>query len=85
MVDIILSPRGTEILANATPNNLGLASLVRVYATANSTVTVAAANTDIIGSFTIPAGFVEIVAKDPTDTIVCSPISTLLCTSVAYR
>ena len=85
MVDIILSLRGTEVTANATPSNIGLASVVRVYATANSTVTVADASTAIIGSFTIPAGFVEIVAKNPTDTIVCSPADTLRCTSVAYR
>ena len=38
-----------------------------------------------IGTFTIPAGFVEIVAKEPTDTIACSPNDSLLCTPLAYR
>ena len=84
MVDIVLKLRGEQVTANGTPTSLGDASLVRVYAVANSVVTVA--NTGgTIGSFTIPGGFVEIVAKNPTDTIACSPDDSLLCTPLAYR
>jgi hypothetical protein len=84
MVDIILKLRGQQVTANTTATTLSDASLVRVYAAANSVVTVA--NTGgTIGTFTIPAGFVEIVAKEPTDTIACSPDDSLLCTPLAYR
>lgn len=84
MVDIILKLRGVQVTANTTATTLSDASLVRVYAVANSVVTVA--NTGgTIGTFTIPAGFVEIVAKEPTDTIACSPNDSLMCTPLAYR
>lgn len=84
MVDIVLSLRGAQVTANTTATNLGEASLVRVYAVANSVVTVA--NTGgTIGSFTIPGGFVEILAKNPTDTVSCTPDNSLLCTPIAYR
>jgi|TARA_R110000782_G_scaffold2192_7_gene8623 hypothetical protein len=84
MVDIILQLKGQEVVANTTATTLSNASLVRVYAVANSVVTVA--NTSgTIGTFTIPGGFVEIVSKDPTDTIACAPNDSLLCTPLAYR
>ena len=84
MVDIILKLKGSQFTANSTANTVSGASLVRVYATANSVVTVA--NTGgTIGTFTIPAGFVEVLAKEPTDTIACSPDDSLLCTPLAYR
>lgn len=84
MVDIILKVKGSQITANGTANTISGASLVRVYATANSVVTVA--NTGgTIGTLTIPGGFVEIISKDPTDTIACSPDDSLLCTPIAYQ
>jgi hypothetical protein len=84
MVDIILQLKGSQVSANTTATTISNASLVRVYAVANSVITVA--NTSgTIGTFTIPGGFVEIVAKEPTDTLACSPNDSLLCTPLAYR
>jgi hypothetical protein len=57
--------------------------LVRVYSpSANTLVTIASGNT-IIGSFTMGADSVEIVEKNPTDTISASV--TILCTPVSYK
>ena len=83
MVDIILKLKGSQVTANGVGNNISTASLVRVYAVANSVVTVAN-TTGTIGTLTIPGGFVEIISKDPADTIACSPDDSLLCTPIAY-
>lgn len=71
--------KGSEISFTAA-NNVNQSTFIRVYAAANSTVTVA--NTGgTIGTFTMPAGSVEYIKKSPTDTIAGS--TTLNCSPVA--
>jgi len=77
----IIKLKGTEtgVTSATTLNN---AQLIRVYATANSSITITnvVANT-AIGSFTVPGGRVEYVEKSANDTIesdvevLCTPIS----------
>jgi len=68
-----------------TANTVNDAKVVRVFAAASSNVTIVSANTELSysGSFTIPAGGVEIVEKQPKDTI--AGTTTLSCTPVAIR
>ena len=65
--------------------NVTLSRYVRVFAAAAQTVTVTTANTELssTGTFKMPAGGVEVVEKQPTDTITSS--GTLSCTPVAIR
>lgn len=71
--------------AVTTANNVSLSRYVRVFAAAAQTVTIAAADAELSssGTFLMPAGGVEIVEKQPTDTIASS--GTLSCTPVAIR
>ncbi len=58
------------------------ARFVRVYAAAESTVTVA--NTGgTIGTFTMPAGHVEMIEKEKDDTI--AGTTTLACAPIAFK
>tara|TARA_B110000285_G_C14976373_1_gene539180 strand:+ start:735 stop:983 length:249 start_codon:yes stop_codon:yes gene_type:complete len=68
-----------------TADNVTLSRYVRVFAAAAQTVTVTTANTELssTGTFKMPAGGVEVVEKQPTDTITSS--GTLSCTPVAIR
>ena len=66
-----------------TATDLGNAQLIRVYASADSLVTLADSEDAEIGSFTIPAGRVEYVEKRPSDKI--SANTEILCTPIAYN
>lgn len=66
-----------------TANTVGGSNLVRAYAAANTLVTISYANAATIGTFTMPAGSVELIVKDYTDTI--SANAALLCAPVAWR
>lgn len=79
----IIKLKGTETgVTSAT--TLDSAQLIRVYATANASITItdAAANT-AIGSFTIPEGRVEYVEKRADYTIE-SDVE-ILCTPIAHN
>jgi len=71
--------------AVTTANNVSLSRYVRVFAAAAQTVTITAADAELSssGSFLMPFGGVEIVEKQPTDTIAST--GTLSCTPVAIR
>lgn len=78
----LIKVTGSEISVT-TANTVSGSNLVRAYAVANTLVTVALANTTTIGTFTMPAGSVELIVKDYTDTI--SANAALLCAPVAWR
>lgn len=72
----------TEEIGLTAANTVSNASLVRLYATANTLVTVA--NTEgTIGTLTIPGGRVEYVEKSPTDTV--SANVSIRAVSVSYN
>lgn len=77
---MILKPLEEEI-SFTSANTVYGAKLVRVYAAANSFVTVSGAEANT--SFTMHQGSVEIVEKFPTDTI--TGTTTLRCTPVSYK
>ena len=64
-----------------TANAVGGASLVRVYATANSLITLANAD-GTIGTCTMPGGVIEYFVKQPSDTIASNVA--VRATSVAF-
>lgn len=66
-----------------TASNVSSATLVRCFAASAATVTIANSDTDTLGTFKMPAGGVEYVEKEPSDTIASS--ATLSCTPVSYR
>lgn len=78
---MIVKPLSSELSFTAA-NTVNDAHLVRVYAAADSIVTIANGE-GTIGTFTVPAGTVEFVEKNRTDTIAGS--TTLLCTPVSYK
>lgn len=63
-------------------NTVYNSTIVRVFAPALSLVTVKNAGGTTIGSMTLPAGDVELIKKNPTDTITGS--TTLQCTVGNY-
>lgn len=78
---MIVKPLSTEISVTSA-NTISDGKLIRLYAAADSVVTVA--NTSgPIGSFTLPAGSVTLVEKNKTDTIAGS--TALLCTPISYK
>jgi hypothetical protein len=77
---MILKPLEEEI-SFTSANTVYEAKLVRIYAAANSVVTVIGADANT--SFTMHQGSVEIVEKIPTDTI--AGTTTLRCTPVSYK
>jgi len=80
---MIIKPINTEITVS-TANTVYDSALVRVYASANTVVTVedVGANT-VIGTFTMPENTVEIVEKIKTHSI--SGDNNILCTPVSYK
>lgn len=78
---MIIKPIDTEISVT-TANTVYNSKLVRVYATANTIVTI----TDGEGtnnSFTVPSGSVTIVEKGVSDTL--SGSAAILCTPISYK
>jgi hypothetical protein len=78
---MIIKPTDVEI-SFTSANTVYDAKLVRIYAAANSVVTIVStenANT----SFTMHQGTIEILEKLPSDTI--AGTTTLRCTPVSYK
>lgn len=82
MVDIVLKPTGTQVDI-ATANTVHNSTLVRVYAPTEALITYADANNTVIGTMTIPAGFVEIMEKLRSDKL--SANTTVWATPLAYK
>lgn len=82
MADIPLKLVGSQVSVT-TANTVANANLVRAYAAANTLVTISDANSTVIGTMTMPGGFVETIAKNFTDTITANVA--LLCTPLAWR
>ena len=82
MVDIVLKLTKEEITVT-TDNNIALCVLYRIYAPSTSKITSKDSLGNIIGSMTIPSGFVEIMEKRATDTL--SATVGVLCTPIAYK
>ena len=85
MVDIVIKVVKPE-LDVTTPDTIYDSMLFRVYTPASGAdalITIRAANNAIIGSMTQPAGFVEIMNKNPTDTVEAS--TTIKCVPVAWK
>lgn len=82
MVDIILKLVGTQVDI-ATPSTVNEAVLVRVYAPADALVTRSDSANNVIGTMTIPAGFVEIMEKIKTDKL--SANTSVFATPLAYK
>lgn len=85
MVDIVIKVTKPEI-SFTTANTVYDSVLFRFYTPASGSdalITVRAANGDIIGSLTQPAGFVEIMNKNPTDTVEAN--TAILCSPVAWK
>jgi len=78
---MIIKPLSSEISFTAA-NTVNDSYLVRVYASADSVVTIANGG-GTIGTFTMPAGSIEFVEKNKTDTV--AGTTTLLCTPVSYK
>jgi hypothetical protein len=79
---MIIKPTKEQIQVS-TEDTVEDSRLIRVYApTANTLITITSGNT-VIGSFTMGADSVEIVEKNPTDTI--SSSVTILCTPISYK
>lgn len=76
---MIIKVKGNAVNVT-TANTVSDANLVRIHATNAATITVAG---DINGSFNMTANQVEIVEKNPTDTIAAT--AAVSCTPVAYR
>lgn len=78
---MILKPLQEEI-SFTSANTVYDSKLVRIYAAANSVVTIASTTTANT-SFSMQQGSVEIVEKLPSDTI--AGTTTLACTPLSYK
>lgn len=83
MVDIILKLLDEEETVGATDTTVSGSVLFRVYAPETAKITTKNPEGDVVGSMTIPGGFVEIIAKGKADTV--SAVPAVLCTPVAYK
>lgn len=79
---MIIKPLG-PLVSVTTANTVANSNLVRIHTTSTTTVTVANSTGTTLGTFSIPANFVEIIEKHATDTIACTTSSN--CTPVAYK
>lgn len=77
---MILRPLKEEI-SFTSANTVYDSKLIRIYAAANSTVTIVGSSANT--SFTMHQGSVEVVEKFPNDTI--AGTTTLRCTPVSYK
>lgn len=82
MVDIILKPTGQQVDIS-TANTVHDSPLVRVYAPTEALVTYSSADDVVIGTMTMPAGFVEIMEKRRTDKLSANTV--VWATPLAYK
>ena len=71
-----------QITVNTTESSIFDLPVVRVYAAANSLVEIRDTANNLVGSFTMPGGRVEIIEKERTD--VLSANADIFCTGIAY-
>lgn len=83
MVDIVLKLTKPEVEVSSIPNTVNGAVLFRIFAPSTAKITVADSSNTVIGTMTIPSGFVEIMEKRSTDLVYASPA--ILCTPLAYK
>jgi hypothetical protein len=85
MVDIVLKLTGEEVSVSSTPDTVRGSVIFRVYTPTggDSLITVRDSANTVLGTMTQPGGFVEIMTKQPTDTV--SANTTIKCTPVAYK
>jgi hypothetical protein len=82
MVDIPIKIIGAQVSVT-TANTVANANLVRAYAAGVTLVTIRDADTNVIGTMTMPAGMTEVLVKNYSDTIGANVA--LLCTPLAWR
>lgn len=82
MVDIVLKLTKPEVEVSS-PNSINGSVLFRVFAPSTAKLTIADSANTVIGSMTIPGGFVEIMEKRSTDLVYAAP--SVFCTPVAYK
>jgi hypothetical protein len=85
MVDIVIKLTKPEISVT-TANTVYDSALFRVYTPSGGSdalITVRSANGAVIGSMTQPAGFVEVMNKNPSDTVESN--TAVLCSPVAWK
>jgi hypothetical protein len=83
MVDIVLKLTKEEVEVSSTPDTIHDCTLFRVHSPALSKITITDADDVVIGSMTMPAGFVEIMNKRFTDKV--SATAPILCSPVAWK
>lgn len=76
---MIIKVKGNSINVT-TANTVSDASVVRIFATNAATITLAG---DTVGTFNMAVNTVEIVEKQPSDTIAAS--AAVSCTPVSFR
>jgi predicted Rdx family selenoprotein len=76
---MIIKVKGNAINVT-TANTVSEASIVRIFATNAATITLAG---ETVGTFNMAANSVEIVEKQPSDTIAAS--AAVSCTPVSFR
>ena len=81
----IIKLKGTEMTVGSANTEVTVSNnpLLRVYASAESTVTVTDSSNTVVGTVTLPAGSVTYLEKSPTDTITAN--TDVLVTPVAYN
>lgn len=82
MVDIVLKLTNPEVTVT-TANTVYNCVLARIYAPADTVITVKDKDGNTRGSMSMPGGFVEILEKIKTDTIEATVA--IKCTPVAYK
>ena len=76
---MIIKVKGNAINVT-TANTVSEASIVRIFATNAATITLAG---ETVGTFNMAANILEIVEKQPSDTIAAS--AAVSCTPVSFR
>jgi hypothetical protein len=83
MVDIVLKLTKEEVEVSDTPDTIDNCVLFRIYSPSISKITVTDEDDVILGSMTMPAGFVEIMNKRFTDTLTAT--EPVFCTPLAWK
>lgn len=78
----VIKVKGSAVSVT-TANTVNDSKLVRVYATANTLITITDDTPTTLGTFIMPGGSVEYVEKNPTDTITAN--TSVSCTPVSYN
>lgn len=85
MVDIVIKLTAPEVTVT-TPSTVADSVLFRVYTPSGGSdalITIRDSSSNVIGTMTQPAGFVEIMEKRASDTVAAN--TAIKCTPVAYK